>query len=102
MARGKGIPGNGATDSHEAAGTERLAGHLHTPDTACSRPPSRRLLQVVGSRAVTSWMAVEVHQRAAGPKQLRWIEGASHVDLYDRKQYVEELMGFCTAHLTGS
>ncbi|MFB9686203.1 alpha/beta hydrolase [Amycolatopsis plumensis] len=49
----------------------------------------RPLLQIVGSRAVTSWMAVEVHHRAAGPKELHWIEGASHVDLYDKKEFVD-------------
>lgn len=63
----------------------------------------RPLLQIVGSRAVTSWMAVEVHQRATGPRELHWIEGASHVDLYDRKQYidpsVDKLTEFYTAHL---
>ncbi|MGW3998578.1 alpha/beta hydrolase [Amycolatopsis sp. NPDC004772] len=58
----------------------------------------RPLLQIVGSRAVTSWMAVDVHQRATGPKELHWIEGASHVDLYDKKEYVdpavEKLAGY--------
>ncbi|MBO1329877.1 alpha/beta hydrolase [Streptomyces sp. VRA16 Mangrove soil] len=49
----------------------------------------RPLLQIVGSRAVTSWMAVDVHQRATGPKELHWIEGASHVDLYDRKEHID-------------
>ncbi|WP_435135735.1 alpha/beta hydrolase [Actinacidiphila sp. bgisy144] len=66
----------------------------------------RPLLQVVGSRAVTSWMAVDVHQRATGPKELHWIEGAGHVDLYDRKQYVdpavEKLAAFYTAHLAAA
>lgn len=49
----------------------------------------RPLLQIVGSRAVTSWMAVDVHQRATGPKELHWIEGASHVDLYDKKEHID-------------
>ncbi|ADJ42816.1 alpha/beta hydrolase-related protein [Amycolatopsis mediterranei S699] len=49
----------------------------------------RPLLQIVGTRAVTSWMAVEVHQRATGPKELHWIEGASHVDLYDQKEFID-------------
>ncbi|MFI6876244.1 alpha/beta hydrolase [Streptomyces sp. NPDC050400] len=63
----------------------------------------RPLLQVVGSRAVTSWMAVDVHQRATGPKELHWVEGASHVDLYDRKEYVDlavdKLADFYATHL---
>jgi fermentation-respiration switch protein FrsA (DUF1100 family) len=49
----------------------------------------RPLLQIIGTRAVTSWMAVEVHQRATGPKELHWIERASHVDLYDKKEYID-------------
>jgi hypothetical protein len=48
----------------------------------------RPLLMIVGDRAVTSWMSVEAFQRSTGPKELYWIEGASHVDLYDQEQYV--------------
>ncbi|MGW1625987.1 alpha/beta hydrolase [Streptomyces sp. NPDC002172] len=63
----------------------------------------RPLLQIVGTRAITSWMAVDVHQRATGPKELHWIEGASHVDLYDKKEYVDpavaKLTDFFTAGL---
>jgi fermentation-respiration switch protein FrsA (DUF1100 family) len=63
----------------------------------------RPMLQIVGERAVTSWMAVEAHQRATGPKELHWIEGASHVDLYDKKEYidpaVDKLADFFTTHL---
>ncbi|GHH84138.1 hypothetical protein GCM10018781_72820 [Kitasatospora indigofera] len=66
----------------------------------------RPLLQIAGTRAVTSWMAVDVHQRATGPKELHWIQGASHVDLYDRKEYVDpavdRLAAFFTDHLTGT
>ncbi|WP_055587416.1 alpha/beta hydrolase [Peterkaempfera griseoplana] len=64
----------------------------------------RPLLQIVGTRAVTAWMAVDVHQRATGPKELHWIEGASHVDLYDKKEYldpaVDKLATFFTDNLT--
>jgi uncharacterized protein len=49
---------------------------------------SRPLLLIVGSRAVTSWMAIEAFQAAQEPKELRWIDGASHVDLYDKEEYV--------------
>lgn len=58
----------------------------------------RPLLLVVGTRAVTSWMSVEVFEKAVGPKELHWIDGASHVDLYDQPEYVnpavEKLTGF--------
>ncbi|MEW1846625.1 alpha/beta hydrolase [Nonomuraea angiospora] len=64
---------------------------------------SRPLLMVVGTRAVTSWMSVEAFQRAIGSKEIHWIDGAGHVDLYDNKQYVdtavEKLADFFTEHL---
>lgn len=63
----------------------------------------RPLLMLAGTRAVTSWMSVDAFQRATGPKRLHWIDGASHVDLYDRKQYVDPavdlLADFFTEHL---
>jgi fermentation-respiration switch protein FrsA (DUF1100 family) len=33
-------------------------------------------------------MSIEAFQKATGPKEFSWIDGASHVDLYDREQYV--------------
>jgi fermentation-respiration switch protein FrsA (DUF1100 family) len=48
----------------------------------------RPLLMIVGREAVTSWMSVEAFQNARGPKELHWIDGASHVDLYDKEEYV--------------
>ncbi|MEU9155795.1 alpha/beta hydrolase [Streptomyces sp. NPDC048417] len=58
----------------------------------------RPLLMIVGREAVTSWMSVEAFQKVSGPKELFWIDGATHVDLYDRDAYVapavEKLAGF--------
>ena len=63
----------------------------------------RPLLMIVGSEAVTSWMAVEAFQKARGPKELHWIDGAGHVDLYDKEQYVgpavSKLTEFFGTHL---
>ena len=63
----------------------------------------RPLLMVVGSRAVTAWMSAEAFQKAVGPKEVFRVEGASHVDLYDKTQYVgpvvDRLAGFFTRHL---
>jgi len=63
----------------------------------------RPLLMSVGTRAVTSWMSVEAYQRATGSKELHWIDGASHVDLYDKERYVgpsvEKLTAFFTENL---
>ena len=64
----------------------------------------RPMLLIAGSEAVTSWMSVEAFQKANGSKEFVWIDGASHVDLYDRDQYVKPavdlLSGFFTATLT--
>ncbi|WP_182873763.1 alpha/beta hydrolase [Microbispora sp. H10670] len=58
----------------------------------------RPLLMIVGTRAVTSWMSIEAFQRATGPKEIFRIDGASHVDLYDKEKYVdpavERIAGF--------
>jgi len=63
----------------------------------------RPLLMIAGNRAVTAWMSVHAFQNAVGPKELHWIEGASHNDLYYKKQYVdpsvEKLTGFFTQNL---
>lgn len=63
----------------------------------------RPVLLIAGRTAVTSWMSVEAYQKAYGDKELAWIEGASHVDLYDRNEYVtpavEKLSGFFAARL---
>ncbi|MFJ6082622.1 alpha/beta hydrolase [Streptomyces sp. NPDC092369] len=64
----------------------------------------RPLLLITGREAETSWMSVEAFQQATGPKKLHWIEGATHVDLYDKEgpvgEAVTELAGFYTAHLS--
>src|ERR1700720_55403 len=49
----------------------------------------RPLLMIVGNRAVTAWMSIHAFQNAIGPKELHWIDGASHNDLYYKKQYVD-------------
>lgn len=63
----------------------------------------RPLLLIAGRNAVTSWMSVHAFQNAGGQKELHWIEGASHVDLYDKDEYVTpavaKLAEFYAAHL---
>ncbi|GAB2508209.1 alpha/beta hydrolase [Nocardia heshunensis] len=63
----------------------------------------RPLLMILGTRAITAWMGLEAFQKAVGPKRIHWIEGASHVDLYDRAQYVDpavrQLADFFTTSL---
>ncbi|WP_345943808.1 alpha/beta hydrolase [Streptomyces sp. SID3212] len=48
----------------------------------------RPLLMIVGTEAVTSHMTTEAFADAREPKRLRRIDGASHVDLYDKDTYV--------------
>ncbi|MFD8221691.1 alpha/beta hydrolase [Streptomyces sp. NPDC059697] len=66
----------------------------------------RPLLMIVGREAVTSWMSVEAFQNARAPKELHWIDGASHVDLYDKEPYVgpavEKLTDFFRAQLAAT
>ncbi|MGW3230135.1 alpha/beta hydrolase [Kitasatospora sp. NPDC001095] len=80
---------------------DRMA--LHDAFLAVPLIGPRPVLQIIGEHAVTAWMAVEAHQRATGPKEIHWIEGAGHVDLYDREEYVaravDKLTEFYTAHL---
>jgi hypothetical protein len=62
----------------------------------------RPLLMVAGTRAVTSWMTVEAFQKAVGPKEIYWVEGAGHVDLYDKEQYVGPAVQRLTGFFTGA
>lgn len=48
-------------------------------DTLLTQP----LLVVAGSEAGSLWHSQELHTRAAGPKELVIIDGATHMDLYD-------------------
>jgi uncharacterized protein len=63
----------------------------------------RPLLMIAGREAVTSWMSVEALQKALGRRELHWIDGAMHNDLYDKEQYVgpavTRLTGFFTTNL---
>ncbi len=48
----------------------------------------RPLLMVVGTDAVTKWMTEAALASAQGSKELFWVEGATHVGLYDRPEHV--------------
>jgi len=65
----------------------------------------RPLLIIAGDQAVTSWMASEAFIAAREPKELFWIQRASHVDLYDREPFVtaaiSKLTAFFDAHIGG-
>ena len=63
----------------------------------------RPLLMIVGCEGVTSWMSIQALQNATGPRELHWIDGASHDDLYYKEQYVgpaiTKLATFFTSNL---
>jgi uncharacterized protein len=41
------------------------------------------LIVIAGSEAGSLWHSQELHAKAAGPKELIIIDGATHMDLYD-------------------
>lgn len=53
-------------------------------DTISPRP----LLVIAGSKADTLFWSQDVFRKAKEPKELHLIEGASHMDMYDRPQFV--------------
>jgi uncharacterized protein len=63
----------------------------------------RPLVMIVGREAVTSHMSTEAFWCAQEPKELFWIDGATHVALYDKDEYVtpaiEKLASFFRQHL---
>jgi hypothetical protein len=63
----------------------------------------RPLLMIVGSKAETMWMTKEAYAAALQPKELMIIEGASHVALYDKMEFIEpalsKLVDFFTVNL---
>jgi hypothetical protein len=48
----------------------------------------RPLLMIVGREAVTSYMTSEAFWNAQAPKEIFWIDGATHVALYDKEEFV--------------
>jgi len=41
------------------------------------------VLAIAGSEAGSLWHSQELHAKAAGPKELFIVKGATHMDLYD-------------------
>ncbi|MFI8947297.1 alpha/beta hydrolase [Streptomyces sp. NPDC053750] len=65
----------------------------------------RPLLMLVGSEAETAYFSREAIEQAAEPKELFVIDGATHIDLYDRDEHVTpavtKLTEFFGRHLAG-
>lgn len=61
----------------------------------------RPLLFISGDQAHSREFSEDAFQRAAEPKELVWVPGAGHVDLYDRVELIpfDRLESFFTMHL---
>lgn len=62
----------------------------------------RPLLFIAGDQAHSREFSEDAYRRAAEPKELAWVAGAGHVDLYDRVNLIPwtRLTSFFTRHLT--
>ncbi|MFD5570313.1 alpha/beta hydrolase family protein [Streptomyces cadmiisoli] len=58
---------------------------------------------IAGTEADTAYFSREAIEHANEPKELFWIDGASHIDLYDKEEYVPtvvaKLSSFFGEHL---
>lgn len=57
-------------------------------DTIAPRP----ILLIVGSKADTKFFSEDAYKRANEPKEIYTIEGATHVDLYDKPEFVPHVV----------
>jgi fermentation-respiration switch protein FrsA (DUF1100 family) len=71
-------------------------------DTISPRP----LLVIAGSKADTLFWSQEVYEKAKQPKELFVVDGATHIGMYDRPQFVApavaKLNDFFGQHLTSA
>ncbi|MFJ8113773.1 alpha/beta hydrolase [Streptomyces sp. NPDC096132] len=65
----------------------------------------RPLLMIAGSQAESAYFSREAIAQAAEPKELVVVDGATHIDLYDKDEYVTpavaKLAEFFGKHLAG-
>jgi len=65
----------------------------------------RPLLVIAGTKAETGYFSQEAIEKAREPRELFWIDGATHIDLYDKDEYVTpavaKLTEFFGKHLAG-
>ena len=64
----------------------------------------RPLLFIAGTEAHSREFSEDAYQRAAEPKELHWVPGAGHVDLYDRVTLIpwDKLTAFFGKHLVAA
>ena len=51
----------------------------------------RPILFIVGSKADTLYFTESAYEKARAPKEIYSVAGATHVDLYDKPHFVEEV-----------
>ena len=59
------------------------------PTTVSSIAPTP-ILFIAGSEAMTGPLSQNAYDHAKEPKELFWIEGASHIDLYHKEEYISQ------------
>ena len=61
----------------------------------------RPVLFIAGDQAHSKMFSEDAYQKASEPKELYWVKGAGHVDLYDRTELIpwEKLNEFFTTNL---
>jgi hypothetical protein len=72
-----------------------LLAQFHAFDLVALIAP-RPLLMIAGTEAVTAYYSQEAIEQAREPRELRWIDGATHVDLYDRDEFVTPVLATLT------
>ena len=81
-------PRGGHTNSTTSYSFTSLAPMMnHFPFVQIETISPRPLLFIVGERAVSAYFSEDAYSKAAEPKELFVVPGASHVDLYDRPEY---------------
>nr|WP_315161282.1 alpha/beta hydrolase [uncultured Flavobacterium sp.] len=55
------------------------------------------ILIIVGSNAGSRWQGEGIYKRATSPKELKIIDGATHMDLYDIPKYVNQVAATMTS-----
>ncbi|GAA2373535.1 hypothetical protein Cme02nite_02310 [Catellatospora methionotrophica] len=93
-----------AQNWYVVAGLDRIMayGSFDHVDLISPRP----LLMIAGTRADTKYCSEQAYAQAKEPKELYLVDGASHVDLYDKPEYVtpavERLDAFFDKHLAAA
>ena len=59
------------------------------PFTQIETISPRPLLFIVGENAVSKYFSEDAYEKAAEPKELFFVPGATHVDLYDQPEYLK-------------